>query len=569
MKNFLWLTNLMRPAAFTITLGLILASLSIGSNIGLMAAAGWLITMAAFHPPLYELSLAIVGVRFFGIARACFRYGERYLSHDATFRVLSHLRVLYYKALLEMPQRQFDEQRRGALLERMVGDIEVLQYFYLRVLAPVAIAVIILGLSGFYLLIAAGPLFWVLFALLLAGAVFLPFGFYKWQQQKAKPVGELKEAIKSQLADSMAGCEEIAAFRLEKRYLDKTAALCRDLGEAQIKASKIAAILEGLSVFVLQLAGFLSLVFLVGILETQQLSGIDMVVLYLVVTSSLESAGPLFMLPQFWQSSISAAERLKLMIKEQPPAKDREFKVNDFSLSFRDVFVKYGDGEPALQGLELTVPYGRKVAIVGASGAGKTTLVKALLSLVDYTGSITLGGEELSEYPPEKIQEYISVVSQDTFLFSATIEENIRLARPSASPEEVAAAIKAAGAEAFISELPAKLETRVGQHGRSLSGGQRQRLALARAFLKNAPILVLDEPTAGLDALTAHAFMKEVLENSVQTVLLITHWLSDLSAADEILVLEQGSIIERGTEKELISKKGVFYQMREIQRNII
>ncbi|MCE5286892.1 MAG: thiol reductant ABC exporter subunit CydC [Pelosinus sp.] len=571
MKNFIWLISLMKAAVFTIGMGIFLGCLSIGSNIGLMATAGWLITTAAFHPPLYELSVAIAGVRFFGIARACLRYGERYISHDATFQLLARIRTLFYEAIEKMPAGKLEKYCSGALLERMIGDIETLQYFFLRVAAPLVIALIIAIFVGSYVYTISSQLLFCFVATLVIGGGVLPFIIYSWQQRKAKPVNTLREALKTELTDMMAGSEERAAFQLGSSARKKTNCLCCNLGKEQESIAAVSAILEGLSTFILQFASCATLLILISLLEKGNITGIEAVVIFLVLTSSLESIAPLFMLPHFWQGSVAAAGRIQTMLAQRAETKKAGFAIKNYDLAFREVSVKYDKAElAALDGLSFNVPFGRKVAIVGASGAGKTTLAKALLSLVSYDGSIMLGGREIRSYSPELTREFISVVSQDTYLFSATIEENIRLARPAATKQELASALEAAGAKKFISHFEKKMETCVGQYGRSLSGGQRQRLALARAHLKNAPILILDEPTAGLDAVTAHAVMSSALQSTKQqTVLLITHWLCDLSVMDKIIVLERGKIVEQGTQEELLTKQGSFYRMQQIQRNMI
>jgi len=283
--------------------------------------------------------------------------------------------------------------------------------------------------------------------------------------------------------------------------------------------------------------------------------------------SSFEALFPLALVPHHLEQNRAAADRLLELIEAEPAVKDHETvspKPNGMSISFRKVSLRYGEREPwALNRLSFRIPQQGKVAMVGSSGAGKTSVVNLLLRFWEYDeGRIDLGGYSIRKYTQQKIRNYIGVVTQRTHIFNATIRENLLLAKPDANEEELILATQKAKLYDFIQSLPQGYDSFVGEGGFKLSGGQRQRLAIAQVLLKNAPILILDEAMEGLDPITEREVMEEVYQlMEGRTTLVITHCLYGLDRMDEILVLDQGQVVEHGKHDELLQQNGLYRKM--------
>jgi ABC-type multidrug transport system fused ATPase/permease subunit len=296
----------------------------------------------------------------------------------------------------------------------------------------------------------------------------------------------------------------------------------------------------------------------------------------LMTLASFEAVTPLPLAAQMWNASREAARRLFEVVDSEPAVKDElrysEVDIQVSSVEFSNVSFAYPTQSlPALQNVSFPVPAGKSIAIVGPSGAGKSTISNLLLRFWDYqTGEITLGGESLRALEQDDVRKQFALVSQNSYFFNTTIRENLRLARRGVSREEIESAARAAQIHEFIARLPQGYDTLIGEQGMRLSGGERQRLAIARALLKAAPILIFDEPTANLDPQTE----KQVLETLFVTMrgktsLLITHRLIGLERMDEILVMDQGQIVERGTHEGLLVRQGLYRRLWALQNQIL
>jgi ATP-binding cassette subfamily C protein CydC len=305
-----------------------------------------------------------------------------------------------------------------------------------------------------------------------------------------------------------------------------------------------------------------------------QLAGIYLAVMVLMVQSSFEAVLPLPLVVHYLGESMAAGKRLFAIVDEDPAVHPVIGGViaNDASIKVQNVSFQYSSRGPfVLNNLSFAIGTGQKLAIVGPSGAGKSTLLHLLLRFWDYEqGAIYLGGHEIKSYDPEKLRSMFGVVSQQTHLFNASIRDNILLAKPEASELELEQVIESAGLRTFIAALPQGYDTMVGQNGHALSGGQRQRIAIARALLKNAAILILDEPTVGLDARIEQLVMKTIGKLMAgRTTILITHRLVGLEDMDQIIVLDAGRVVEQGRQIELLENKHLFYQLWNLQHNVL
>lgn len=576
MGHTFWrLIKLAAPFKGWMVLAALLGFATIGSRIGLMATSAFIIAKAALHPSIAELQVAIVGVRFFGIARGVLRYLERYISHQVTFRLLARLRVWFYQALEPLAPARLMQYRSGDLLSRVVADIETLEHFYVRVIAPPVVALLVGGLMwflmrGYDLWLAITPLVF----LGMAG-VGLPF----LTQRLSRGVGQRMVGVRSELnvalVDGVQGMAELLAFGQEGRHQERVGTLSRQSVDLQGRMARVQGLHSSLIDLLTNLATLTVLVIAIPLVGEGKLDGIYLGLLALAVMSSFEAVSPLPLALQYLENSLEAGRRLFEIVDAQPVVDDPSLPApapEDYSLLMDGVSFSYGPDEPlALDGVSFRLPQGGQLAVVGPSGAGKSTLVNLLLRFWEYeTGQILLGGHELRRYRQEDLQHMIGVVSQHTHLFNASVRENLLLARPDASQAGLVQAAQRAQIHEFIQSLPQGYDTWIGEQGLSLSGGERQRLAIARALLKDPPILILDEATANLDPITERAAMQAIHTLMAgRTTLIITHRLAGLEAADEIVVLHAGRVVERGRHQDLIQMRGLYRHMWELQNQVL
>ncbi|NMA68724.1 MAG: thiol reductant ABC exporter subunit CydC [Desulfitobacterium sp.] len=576
MKNTWWLIKELTPLWRRAALALLLSALTVSSHIGLMATSSYLLARAALQPHIMELTLTIVGVRFFGISRAVFRYFERLISHDVTFRILSRLRVMIYEGIepIGSSLRSF---RSGDLLSRIIGDVESLQNLFLKVLLPPLVAIVVLlGYGVFLGKYDQG------FAYILAGA-FLAIGLLlPWVVRLlGRNVGAMrvkgKGALHTAILDALQGMTEILAFSQTKKVLEGVTKAQEQLSASDRKNAKITGFTNAL-VGVISNLGMLAVVAW-GVLLVQEgrLDGIYLGMLALGVLSSFEAVAPLPTSQHYVEETQVAGERLHTLIqKGQEIREEEEEKKKNYYLQeippingqveFKRVSFRYNQDEPwVLEELSFSIPQGKKVGIVGKSGVGKSTLVNLLLGFAKQEkGDIYLDGFNIAEIPPERLREFFNVVSKKSHLFHATIRENLLVAKIDGTDEELSASAKIAQIHEDIINLPQGYDTLIGESGMLLSGGQQQRLAIARMLLKDAPIVIFDEATSGLDPLLEKELIQRCLERlKDKTVLIIAHHLETLRELDEILVLDHGRLAERGTHEDLLQQNGVYKALWE------
>jgi ABC-type multidrug transport system fused ATPase/permease subunit len=336
--------------------------------------------------------------------------------------------------------------------------------------------------------------------------------------------------------------------------------------------ARIGGLHSSLTGLLMNLATLAVLVVAISLVDSTRLNGVYLALLIMATIAGFEAVLPLPQALQTLDGSLEAARRLFEIVDAEPAISDPASPASapaGYALRADDLRFAYDpEGHPALDGVSFQLPQGGQLAIVGPSGAGKSTLVYLLLRFWDYqSGSLLLAGKELQRYRQEEVRRLVAVVSQHTHLFNATVRDNLCLARPEATSADLIEAAQQAQIHEFIQSLPDGYETWIGEQGLRLSGGQRQRLAIARAILKDAPMLVLDEPTANLDALTEREVMG-ALQSLMRgrTSLVITHRLVGLEAADEILVLRGGRVVERGRHHELVQMDGFYRRMWDLQR---
>ncbi len=562
-----------------VALATLLGTGTIASNIALIGTSSWLISAAALHPSIAELQVAIVGVRFFGISRGVFRYFERLTSHQVTFSLLARLRTWFYEAIEPLAPARLMKYRSGDLLSRVVSDVETLENFYIRVVSPPLVALIISLSASAYLGIFYAPLGWILFAFLLASGVALPLLTRLLSRNSGKKLVGARAALNTQLVDGIQGLSDLLAFGRSTSRQDEIAKIGIDYGAEQQRESRLTGFHSGLSVLLTNLGMWTILIFAIPAVDAGIITGVMLATLTMIALVSFEAVAPLPLASQMLGETNEAAKRLFEIVDAEAEVKSG---IRDQGLGSRNqelpsiefsnlVFSYAKNDENALNDISFKVNAGKSLAVVGPSGAGKSTLMNLLLRFWEFhNGDILLDRESLHNFPADDIRTQIAVIPQQAYFFNASVHDNLSLARPDATDKEIQDAAKQAQIHDFIESLPKGYETFIGEQGARLSGGERQRLAIARAILKDAPILILDEPTANLDPITERDVLKSLFAlMRGKTSLLITHRLIGLENADEILVLERGKIVQRGTQAQLTREAGLYRQMLALQNRIL
>jgi thiol reductant ABC exporter CydC subunit len=553
-----------------LALSVLLGFLAIASSLALMATSGFLISKAALQPPILDLAVAIVAVRAFGIARGVFRYLERVTSHDLALRLLSELRVWLYRTLEPLAPAGLEEFRSGDLLARMVADVEALQDFFLRVLAPPMVAALILGLTiGVVWSVAPIGVLALAVPFLFAGLA-LPLVARHLARPLAAAHARLRGELSVELVELLQGASEVAAFGRRGEQLDRIRVLDASLARNGRRRASLTGLLEGSAVALTGLAVGGVLALTVPLTSTGRIDGVYLATVALATMASFEAVQQLPDAFARLEQSLAAAARLFKVGERPAPVTDpaQPLAVSAGAIALTGAWLRYRPSGPwALAGIDLRIEAGSRVALIGPSGSGKTTVANVLVRFRELDrGQATLGGHDLRDYGQDDVRRVIGLCEQDPHLFNTTILSNVRLARPTATQDELDAAARRGRVLDWISSLPEGWDTRVGEAGAMVSGGQRQRISLARALLADFPILILDEPAANLEPELARELMADILQaTSGRSVLLITHRLEGLEAMDQIMVMEEGQIVERGTHEELMVAGGRYREMRALE----
>lgn len=545
MSTLRRVVQLADPPKARIALSIALGGTAVVFGIGLMTSAGYLIARAAEQPAILSLTTVIVAVRFFGLARPLARYLERLASHDLAFRLLARIRVSFYRRIEPLAPAGLETYRRGDLVSRMVGDVDALQSLYLRGLGPPVVAVIAGGVAvGIAAAILPAAAI-VLVAGLVAGGVVVPAVSGLLGRTSGRSRAEARGRLAAELVELFRGAPELVVYGQEDVVLRRV----RDADEAAARLDRrdalVAGLADGLAIVVIGATTAAVIAVAISAHASGDLDRVLVAVLALLALSSFEAVAPLPLASQDLSSTLAAGRRVLELTEREPSVRDPSTPCaapeGTPAIAFEGVSARYSEDEPlVLEGFDLVLEPGAKIAVVGPSGGGKTTVVNLLLRFLDpVSGRVTLGGHDLREYRQEDVRRLIAVAGQDSYLFSTSIRENVRLARPAATDAEIDHALARAKVGDWVALLPQGVDTLVGEEGTQLSGGQRQRVALARALLSEAPVLVLDEPTAHVDPETAQELVGDILSAaSGRSVLLITHRSEGLDLVDAIVRLD-------------------------------
>jgi ATP-binding cassette, subfamily C, bacterial CydC len=528
-----------------VALSIALGALAIGFAVALITAAGYLISRAAEQPPILSLTTIIVVVRFFALARPLARYLERLASHDLALRALGRIRSTFYERIEPLAPAELEAFRSGDLVGRMVGDVDALQGLYLRGLAPpvvglvVALACIVataLVLPAAAIVLAIGLALAGIAVPLLAGRLARVTG-----RRQAHTRGELT----AELVELLRGAPELVAFGREEDALARVREADRELLRLGRRDALVAGLADAFSILVAGLTTVGVLAVAVAAHDAGSLDRVLVAALALLALSSFDAVSPLPAAARELSTTLASGRRVLELTGRKPAVADPSIPVAapqaPVTVVLEGVTARYPRAEtPALEAFDLRLDPGRRVALVGPSGAGKTTVTNLLLRFLDPSaGRVTIDGRDLRELRQEDVRRTFALAGQEAHVFDSTIRENLRLARPGATDEELFDALRRARLDDWVESLPDGLATLVGEEGSQLSGGQRQRLVLARALLAGAPVLLLDEPTAHLDEPTAEALVRDVLKAADdRSVLLITHRPEGLDLVDEIVRID-------------------------------
>ena len=569
MKTFRRLLLFVLPFWPHVLLATLLGTLTIGASISLMSTSAYLISMAALHPSIAAISVAVVGVRFFGISRGIFRYLERLSTHSLTFRILTRLRVWFYQSLEPLAPARLVSSRSGDLLNRVMADVETLDNLYVRALAPPLVAVlVILGMSVFMSAFAPILALVITVFLLLIG-VGLTLLALVLNRLPGRELTIERANLRADLVDVVQGLPDLLAFGREKNWLERIRLAGVRFATLQTRMARLSGIQAGLNSLLTGLGIWLLLTLSIPLVTKGAIQGVHLAVIVLGAMASFEAVQNLPQAAQLLEANLQSARRLFEIadsspvvcepVQPLPRPSSADVQVCDLSFSY--------DDSPVLVDINFDLPAGKKMAIVGPSGAGKSTIVNLLMRFWEFNhGDVFLGGQDIRFYSPVDARRMISLVSQSTYLFNASLKDNLLLARPTATDLEVEDACRRAGLADFVRSLPNGYDTQVGERGFQFSGGERQRVAIARALLKDAPIFVFDEPSANLDPATERHLLNTLRQIPAEkSVLWVTHRLLGLEEMDEIVVMDHGSIVERGTHAQLLDHQGLYWKLWGLQ----
>jgi ATP-binding cassette subfamily C protein CydC len=558
VKDLWFFLKLFKPHSAWLAGGIALSLLTAFASIALLTLSGWFISASAIaglialdgNTLIFNYMLPAAQIRTLAITRTLGRYGERIVTHEATFRVLAGIRSWFFRQLIPLAPGRLSTMRSGDLLSRMTADIDALDALYLRLLAPAVVAAVGITAVTVFLAFYAPVISLTTGLMLVIASVWVPWIFNRLGSAGAEEIVVLAANFRIRQLDMIQGLADLIANQAYGRFSDKLVQFSDLMISIQRRNNRLSAISSAFTLLLSQITLLMALMLAAVAFKDGLLSGTDSAVVVFCVIAAFELVTPLPQALQMLGKTQKAARRIRQVTEMPPtitPAAQPLALPGCYDLQLNEVSFRYPDQqERVLKNISLVIPQGGKIAIVGPSGSGKTTLLQLLMRYYDpEQGSVLLAGQDIRQFDADELMSCFGVLSQRSQLFAATIRENLLIAKPDASLAELNAAVKAAGLENFVGYLPEGLETWVGESGVKVSGGEARRIALARLYLKNAPVLILDEPTEGLDRDTERdVFIALVDFSKDKTVVMVTHREAGLGLVDVVYSMEQGVLRE-------------------------
>lgn len=550
------LLGLARPWRGWMGLAVLVACATVLASVALMGIAGWFITamgIAGVTTGMMNYFLPAAGIRFFAIVRTGGRYGERLLSHEATFRLLAGLRLWLFRRLIPLSPGQLQSRRGGDLAGSLQADVDTLQYAYLRLASPIAVALVCSIAVVLVVAVLHPPTALALAVLLIVAGGIVPALARRAATLPGAEAVASRAALRVATVDLLQGLTDLRVAGAVERQLAVLDGLGERLVDSQRRASNAGVMAEaavGLAAgLALWCAALLAAASVAAGSFLPEVAPALVPGLALAALAAFEAVAPLPAAMERWGEVRAAARRIFDLADRTPSivaGPDPSPVPQDASIVFSSVRLRYApDLPPALDGLDLAIPDGRHLAILGPSGAGKSSLGRLLVRFWDYEGEIRLGGHDLRRYRPDDLRRLVGIATQDAQLFNGSVRDNLLMAAPEADATAMEQALEVVQLAGFVRGLPDGIDTWIGEAEARLSAGQARRLVLARALLRDPRILILDEPTENLDAGTARRLIASLrAATQGRTVVLITH---DPRAAaqftDEIVQMAGGRIV--------------------------
>lgn len=536
------------------------------ASVALMGSSGYLISKAALTSHMTTLVVMAACLKLFGFASALSRYGERLYSHQATFTMLSHLRVSFFERLTPLAPGIFSKYRSGDLLSRIVGDVESLQNFLLRVFyPPVVLGIVFLSTIFFSSFFSAGIAI-VMFIGMLLTVVVVPAAFSIRKRRTTGQVRAERGSLAIEATEFLYGFRDLKIHQKLDAKQQQLATDAARYNEGQRKEGLEENLAQSINSLVALLVSFFVLGVGAYFVAAGELNGLYLAMLVMISIAAFENVAPMAAFPAYFEESRKAAVRLEEIVAEPTAARGTEQLPDGLlDIELAGASFSYPDEKNlTVDEVSLHLKPGTKTAIVGPSGSGKSTLMQVLLNVFPLNqGQLSIGGRPVEAFEQESIWREMNVVLQENHFFFGTIRSNLLIANPAASDEQMEQAL----AKVQLKLFPLTME--VEEKGQNLSGGQKQRLAIARAILKGKSIWFLDEPISSVDSVTGRAIYEELFRHSQDdTFVIISHDLAGLEKMDQIVVMENGRIVESGSYTELMARESHFHQLKQIENSV-